>query len=370
MDDPARPFPDKPVTVFGGSGFLGHYVVNALAKRNYRVRVAVRRPHKAGLPQVFRIVGQVHSIQANLRYPESVAHAVRGAGVVVNLVGILQPKGKQTFDAVQADGARVVAEAAAATGARLVHVSAIGADLASQSAYARSKAEGEIAVRRSRPDAVVLRPSLMFGPGDSFFTRFAALSRILPVLPLAGAGTRFQPVYAGDVAEAIASAVDGIVPGGRTYELGGPEIKTLRELVAYMLQVIVRKRLIWSLSPGLSRAFAWKMEILDFVTLGLLPNEFKLTRDQVTLLQRDNVVSEAALKEGRTLEGMGIAPTAMAAIVPHYLVRFRKKGQFDHDRDVAFESPAPDMIAPESAGAGSQFQPGRGSGPAIGQSPR
>jgi NADH dehydrogenase len=366
MPDPARPF--ELVTVFGGSGFLGQYVVNALARRGYRMRVAVRRPNAARMPEVFGMVGQVQEVQANLRYPRSVRQAVRGAGAVVNLVGILQRSGAQTFEAVQAEGAGAVAEAAAEAGARLVHVSAIGADLASGSAYARSKAQGEVAVRKARPDAVVVRPSLMFGPGDSFFNRFAALSRMLPVLPLAGADTRFQPVYAGDVAEAIARAIDGTAAGGRTYELGGPEIRTLRELVAYMLDVIERKRLVVSLPPRLARIQATVLEALDFALLGLVPDNLKLTRDQVILLQHDNVVSDAAVSEGRTLEGLGIAPTAMEAIVPSYLVRFRRYGQFE--RNAAFESPPPDDLAPRSAGPGSQFEPGRAAGPAIGQGPR
>jgi NADH dehydrogenase len=190
---------------------------------------------------------------------------------------------------------------------------------------------------------------------------------MLPVLPLAGADTRFQPVYAGDVAEAIARAVDGAVAGGRTYELGGPEIKTLRELVAYMLEVVERRRLVVSLPLSLARLQATVMEALDLVTLGLLPDAFKLTRDQVVLLQRDNVVSDAALREGRTLQGLGITPTALEALVPSYLVRFRKRGQFE--RSAAVQSAAPDDLAPRSAGPGSQFQPGRGSGPAIGQNP-
>lgn len=370
MTDPARPFSPQLVTVFGGSGFLGHCVVNALAKGHYRVRVAVRRPHTAGLLQNYGSVGQVHTVQANLRYPASVAQAVQGAGLVINLVGILQPSGSQTFDTVHADGARTVAEAAAAAGARLIHVSALGADLASESEYARSKAEGELAVKRARPDAIILRPSLVFGPGDSFFNRFAFLSRLLPVLPLAGADTHFQPVFAGDVATAIARAADGTVAGGRTYELGGPETRTLRELVTYMLRVIERKRLILPLPLPLARAQATLLEALDFTTLGLVPDQFKLTRDQVMLLQRDNVVSDAARRDGRTLEGIGITPTTMEAVVPSYLVRFRRRGQFDRDRSAAFESPAPDTIAPESAGARSGFQPGRGSGPAIGETPR
>lgn len=342
MTDPARPF--ELVTVFGGSGFLGEYVVNALAKRGYRIRVAVRSPNTARTPQVFGMVGQVQAMAANLRSRDQVARAVRGAGAVVNLVGILQPSGAQTFAAVQAEGAEIVAEAAAAAGARLVHVSALGADLASGSAYARSKAEGEVAVQRARPDAVVLRPSLIFGPGDSFFNRFAALSRMLPVLPLAGADTRFQPVYAGDVAEAVARAVDGAVPGGRTYELGGPEISTLHELVDYMLETVERKRLVLSLTPRLARIQATLLETLDLVTLGLLPNDLKLTRDQVVLLQNDNVVSEAAVAEGRTLPGLGIAPTTIEAIVPSYLVRFRQRGQFD--RNAGVDSATPDDLKP------------------------
>jgi NADH dehydrogenase len=367
MTDPARPFSPHLVTVFGGSGFLGQYVVNALAKRNYRVRIAVRRPNAARLPQNFGMVGQVHTVQANLRYPDSVRQAVHGAGIVVNLVGVLQPAGAQTFETVHAEGARTVAEAAAAAGARVIHLSALGVDLASESAYARSKAEGEAAVMEAGPDAIVFRPSLMFGRGDSFFNRFAALSRMLPVLPLAGADTRFQPVFAGDVATAIAQGADGAVPVGRIYELGGPEVKTLCELVAYMLEVIERKRPIVSVPPSLARAQAAVMEVLDLVTLGLLPDEFKLTRDQVLLLRRDNVVSDSARRDGRTLEGLGITPTTIQAIVPAYLMRFRKTGQFDLDRNARFESASPDVIAPESAGPGSQFQPGLGAGPAIGK---
>src|SRR5215210_3410096 len=201
MADPTRLFSPRLVTVFGGSGFLGRYVIRALSKRNYRVRVAVRRPNLAGHVQPIGVVGQIQAVQANLRFPASVEAAVRGAEAVINLVGILQESGRQSFDAVQADGARAVAEAAAAVGARIVHVSAIGADPASESAYARTKAAGEAVIRQARSDAVIFRPSLIFGPGDSFFNRFALLARVLPVLPLAGADTRFQPVYAADVSE-------------------------------------------------------------------------------------------------------------------------------------------------------------------------
>lgn len=366
MVDAARPFSSQLVTVFGGSGFLGRYVIRALTKRNCRVRVAVRRPNLAGHVQPLGRVGQILAVQANLRFPSSIEAAVRDADVVVNLVGILQESGRQSFEAVQAEGARTVAEAAAAAGARMVHVSAIGADPNSQSAYARTKAAGEAAVRQARPDAVIVRPSVIFGPGDSFFNRFAALARLLPVLPLAGADARFQPVFAGDVSEAIGRAVDGQVPGGRVYELGGPEIKTLRELVEYVLAVTERRRVVLPIPPHAARIQAYVTETLDMLTLGLLPNDFKLTRDQIVLLGRDNVVSEEAIREGRTLEGIGVTPTALEAIVPSYLVRFRRTGQFDIMRDAAVPSNTPDMIAPTSMGPGSDFRPDRGTGPAVG----
>ena len=323
MTDPAHPF--ELVTVVGGSGFLGDYVVNALAKRGYRVRVAVRRPNAARIPEVFGMVGQVHSVQANLRYPESVRHALRGAGAVVNLVGILQRSGAQTFEAVQAEGARTVAEAAAAVGARLVHVSALGAALGSGSADARSKAEGELAVKKARPDAVVFRPSLMFGPGDSFFNRFATLSRMLPVLPLAGADTRFQPVYAGDVAEAIARAVDGQAQPGGIYELGGPEVLTFRQCLERVLQVTGRRRALLPVPFGIAQAMG---NVLQHLPGGLL------TADQVRMLRFDTIVSEPARAEGRTLEGLGIEPTALDLVLPTYLARFRPQGEFTQIRPV------------------------------------
>lgn len=322
------------VTVFGGSGFVGRHVVRALVKRGYRVRVAVRRPDLAGFLQPLGMVGQIHAVQANLRYPDSVAAAVKGASAVVNLVGILQEGGRQNFAAVQANGARVIAQACAAAGiARLVHVSAIGADAGSKSLYARSKAEGEAAVLAAVQGAVILRPSIVFGPEDGFFNRFAALARMLPALPLVGGGdTRFQPVFVGDVAEAVARGVDGIVTGGRIYELGGPEEKSFRELLAYICEVIDRKRLLLPLPFPLARIQAGVFEIVDTLTLGLLPDAIKLTRDQVTLLESDNVVSAAAVAEGRSFEGLGIAPVSVEAIVPSYLWRFRKTGQFDTAR--------------------------------------
>jgi NADH dehydrogenase len=354
------------VTVFGGSGFLGRYVVRALAHRGYRVLVAVRRPDLAGHLQPLGRVGQIHAVQANLRYPDSIAHAVAKADAVINLVGILQPRGPQRFDPLHAEGPRRIAEAAARD-VPVIQVSALGADPDSESVYARTKAAGEAAVLEIRPDAVVVRPSVLFGPGDSFFNRFASLARVLPVLPLAGADTRFQPVYAGDVAEVIARAVDRQIAGGRIYELGGPEIRTLREFVEYILRVIERRRLILPLPWGLANAQAAVTEILDKVTLGLLPDEVVVTRDQVTLLKRDNVVSEAARREGRTLEGLGILPTPPETMAPSYLVRFRKTGQFEIRPEPAWESAPPDVIAPRSAGPGSGFEPGAAPGPAVGE---
>lgn len=322
------------ITVFGGSGFIGRHVVRALVQRGYRVRVAVRRPDLAGFLQPLGTVGQIMSVQANLRYPDSVAAAVRGADAVINLVGILQEGGRQSFSAVQANGARAVAQACAAHRiTRLVQVSAIGAARESRSAYDRSKAEGEAAVLSLVPSAVVLRPSIVFGPEDSFFNRFASLARMLPVLPLVGGGeTKFQPVFVGDVAEAAARAIDGTIAGGRIYELGGPEVKSFKELLTYVCEVTGRKRVLVPLPFPLARLQARILEIVNTLTLGLLPDELMLTRDQVTLLEIDNVVSKQAKAEGRCFEGIGITPTSVEAVVPSYLWRFRKTGQFDTAR--------------------------------------
>src|SRR5262252_5831428 len=233
---------DTLVTVFGGSGFLGRHVVRALCKREYRIRVAVRRPELAGYLQPLGKVGQIHAVQANLRYPASVEAAMRDSDVAINLVGILAQSGAQTFDAVQAAGAAAVAKAAAAVGARMVHVSAIGADENSASHYARSKAAGEKAVLAAVPTATIFRPSVVFGPEDQFTNRFAALARMSPVLPLIGGGvTRLQPVYVGDVATAVADAVDGKTRPGATYEIGGPEVLTLREIIEIILAIADRK---------------------------------------------------------------------------------------------------------------------------------
>ncbi len=309
------------VTVFGGSGFLGRAVVRALCKRDYRIRVAVRRPELAGHLQPLGKVGQIHAVQANLRYPASVEAAMRGAHVAVNLVGILAQSSAQTFDAVQAEGAGHVAKAAAAAGARMVHVSAIGADANSASLYARSKAAGEQAVLAAVPGATIFRPSVVFGPEDDFTNRFAALARISPALPLIGGGlTRLQPVYVGDVATAVADAVEGNTRAGATYELGGPEVLTMREIMETILEITERERMLVSLPFGLAK--------LQALFLQFAPGPFRLTADQVELLRSDNVVSDAAKAAGLTLEGLGIAPDSLEAIAPQYLWRFRKAGQF------------------------------------------
>jgi uncharacterized protein YbjT (DUF2867 family) len=367
MPDPVVRPASQLVTVFGGSGFLGRHVVRALAKRGYRIRVAVRRPDLAQFLQPLGRVGQIVAVQANLRDPASVARAVEHADVVINLVGILQESGNQGFQRLQAEGAGAVARAAAAIGARVVHVSALGADAASPSAYASSKAAGEANVLAGRPDAVIFRPSIIFGPGDSFFNRFAGLARALPVLPLAGAGTRMQPVFAGDVAEAIALAVDGKATPGTTYELGGPEVQTLQHLVEYTLQVTMRRRIVLALPGPAARLQARAMEVANALTLGLLPDSLKLTRDQVTLLERDNVVSEAATKEGRTFAAFGIAPTAIEAVVPGYLWRFRKAGQFATGRGSPGMAAVPDLIASQPMGEHSAHHPEQAGGPAVGQ---
>jgi NADH dehydrogenase len=311
----------KLVTVFGGSGFVGRHVVRALAKRGYRVRVAVRNPDLAFHLQPLGGVGQIMAVQANLRFRWSVDRAVEGADHVVNLVGILFEGGGQSFDALQDFGARAVAEAARAVGAGLTHMSAIGADLKSASFYAASKGRGEAAVLETLKDAVILRPSVIFGPEDGFFNKFAGMARMLPFLPLIGGGnSKFQPVYVGDVAEAVARSVDGLVAGGKIYELGGAEVLSFKELMERTLEATGRKRILLPIP-------FWAAKIQGAV-LGLLPNPI-LTSDQVTLLETDKVVSGKAVKDGRTLQGIGISPTGLAAILPSYLWRFRKAGQFE-----------------------------------------
>ncbi|QRM53974.1 complex I NDUFA9 subunit family protein [Sinorhizobium sp. BG8] len=310
------------VTVFGGSGFVGRHVVRALARRGYRIRVAVRRPDLAGYLQPMGGVGQISFVQANLRYRNSVDRAVEGAQYVINCVGILFESGRNTFDAVQDFGARAVAEASRAAGAKLVHVSAIGADENSPSVYARTKGRAEKAVFATLPDAIVLRPSIVFGPEDGFFNKFAEMSRFAPALPLIGGGhTKFQPVYVADVAEAVARAIEGKVETGRIYELGGPEMLSFRQCLEMILRVVDRKRRLVSLPFGIASLIGSVSSLIPFVAP-------PLTSDQVTLLKTDNVVSDAAKKEGRTLQAFGITPSLVEVILPTYLVRYRPQGQF------------------------------------------
>lgn len=311
---------EQTVTVFGGSGFLGRYVVRELAKRGHRIRVACRRPDLAYHLQITGNMGQVMPIQANLRYPWSIERAVEGADHVVNLVGVLAETGRQTFDALQASGARAVADAARAAGAGMTQMSAIGANAGAPSAYARTKGEGEQAVLAAVPGARILRPSIVFGAEDQFFNRFAEMSRFAPFLPLIGGGaTRFQPVYVNDVAEAVAMSVDGLVPGGTVYELGGPEILTFRQMMEKMLAVVQRKRRFLNLSFGAAERLAGMMKLLPGAPL---------TADQVEQLKVDNVVSDAAIAEGRTFAAFGIQPKLLEAVLPTYLVRYRPQGQF------------------------------------------
>jgi NADH dehydrogenase len=310
------------VTVFGGSGFLGRHVVRALLRRGWRVRAAVRRPDLAGHLQPLGMIGWVQPVQANLRYRWSVDRAVEGADAVVNLVAIPYASGRQTFEAVHVFGARAVAEATRKAGiAGLVHVSAIGADAESTSAYARTKAKGEAAVRETLPGAVIMRPSLLFGADDHFFNRFAGLARALPALPLIGGGrTRFQPAFAGDVARAIADSIEGKATPGTTYELGGPEVKTFRECMEMILAVTERRRLLVPVP--------FPLAALAGAVLQYLPKPL-LTADQVRQLRVDNVVSEAAVREKRTFAAFGIEPDTLAAVLPTYLTRFRARGQFE-----------------------------------------
>ncbi|MCK7613677.1 complex I NDUFA9 subunit family protein [Roseibium sediminicola] len=314
----------KLVTVFGGSGFLGRHIVQALARRGHRVRAAVRRPDLATHLQPLGAPGQIMPVQANLRYRWSVDRAVIGADAVVNCVGILAPSGKQSFDAVQSFGPRAIAEAARGAGLdRVTHISAIGADADSTSAYARSKAMGEAGILETLPESIILRPSIVFGPEDDFFNKFADMARFAPVLPLLGGGdAKFQPVYVCDVAEAVARAVDGELNPG-TYELGGPEVKSFRECLEDMLAVTRRKRTLLPIPFPVASAMGKVFQMFPMAPF---------TADQVELLKTDNVVSDAAKSDGRTLEGIGIKPATLAAVLPTYLERYREHGQYDAHR--------------------------------------
>ncbi|MHB1110942.1 MAG: complex I NDUFA9 subunit family protein [Devosia sp.] len=310
------------VTIFGGAGFVGTQIVQLLARKGYRIRVAMRRPDLAQHVKPLGAVGQIVPIQANIRNAESVQRAVKGAQIVINLVGVGFERGRQRFRAVHTLGARNVAEAAKAAGAQqLVHMSALGADPQSRSAYARSKALGETEVLAAFPEAVIIRPSIIFGQGDGFFNFMGSLARFFPVLPLIGGKTKFQPVYVGDVAHAFAVAAEGGVKTGRIYELGGPEVLTHRTLLQRILHETMRHNPLLPLPAAIGKLLAAPFALLPFPPL--------LTADQVDLLQADNVVSPEAIEEKRTLAAFGVEPTPMDAILPSYLWRFRKHGQFD-----------------------------------------
>jgi uncharacterized protein YbjT (DUF2867 family) len=310
------------VTVFGGSGFVGRHVVRVLAKRGYRIRVAVRRPDLAGFLMTAGNLGQISFVQANLRYRNSIDRAVEDAQFVVNCVGILSETGRNTFDAVQEAGGRAVAEAARAVGAKLTHISAIGADAGSTSSYGRTKGKAEASILSIMPDAIIMRPSIVFGPEDGFFNKFADMSRLAPALPLIGGGkTKFQPVYVEDVAEAVGRAVDGKLAPGKIYELGGPEILSFRQCLETVLKVVNRKRRLVSMPFGLASLIGNVASMVPLITA-------PITADQVKLLKNDNVVSAAAEAEGRTLSGIGIRPTLLVSVLPSYLVRYRPQGQF------------------------------------------
>lgn len=309
------------ITLIGGSGFLGRHIVRSLAKRGYRIRVACRRPDLAGHVQPLGVPGQIMPVQANVRYPDSVAAVCEGAHAVVNLTGVLTSAGAQSFDAIHVFGADAAARAAKAARAKLfIQMSALGADPNSPSEYAKSKAEGEARARAAFSGAIILRPSIVFGPEDQFFNRFAAMARFSPALPLIGGGTtKFQPVFVGDIAQAVTKLIDAGLAAGRTYELGGPEVASFRELMDFTLQTVGRKRLLIPVP--------WPVARIQAMILGVLPKPL-LTTDQVELLKSDNVVSEEAIAERRTLQGLGITPRGYEAIVPSYLYRYRKAGQF------------------------------------------
>lgn len=310
------------VTVFGGSGFVGRHVVRLLAQRGYRIRVAVRRPDLAIFLQPIGNVGQISFAQANLRYRDSINKAVEGADHVVNCVGILFETGRNTFDAVQEFGGRAVAEAARDVGATLTHVSAIGANGTSASTYGRTKGRAEAAIQSILPNAVILRPSVIFGAEDDFFNKFAGMAQSMPVLPLVGGGkTKFQPVYVQDVAEAVARSVNGKLKPGAIYELGGQDVMTFRDCLEAVLAATYRQRPFVNLPFSIASMIGKVASMIPLVTP-------PLTSDQVTLLKTDNVVSPASVQNGLTLEGMGITPVRVASILPSYMVQYRVNGQF------------------------------------------
>ncbi|QEE37031.1 complex I NDUFA9 subunit family protein [Octadecabacter sp. SW4] len=318
----------KLVTIFGGSGFVGRYIARRMAKEGWRVRVAVRNPNEAMFVRTYGVVGQVEPVFCNIRDDASVRAVSQGADAVVNCVGVLDEVGKNTFDAVQADGAERVARIAAAEGiTRMVQISAIGADAESDSEYARSKAAGEAGVLQHMPKAMILRPSIVFGPEDDFFNRFAGMTRFGPVVPVVGADTLFQPVYVDDVAQAAVLGVTGDLSG--VYELGGPDVHTFRELMGTMLHVIRRRRMVVNIPFPIARLMAFGFSVGRVLSLGMVRGP--LTKDQVINLKNDNIVAQGA----QGFAALGIAPVPMEAILPDYLWRFRPSGQYSEIKESA-----------------------------------
>lgn len=312
----------KLVTIYGGSGFVGRYIARRMAKEGWRVRVAVRRPNEALHVKPYGVPGQVEPVLCNVRDDASVRAAMQGADAVVNCVGTFDRGGKNNFTAVQAEAPGRIARLAAESGVQtLVHISAIGANPDGASLYAQSKGEGEKAVLAAFPGAMILRPSVIFGSEDGFFNRFGAMSRMGPVLPVVGANTRFQPVHVDDVAQAAVKGVLGQARG--TYELGGPEVATFRDLMGKMLGIIRRRRLVLNIPFLVARIVATGLDFASALTLGLIPNKM-LTRDQVTSLTVDNVVSPGA----RTFADLGIVPADMDSVLPEYLWCYRPSGQY------------------------------------------
>jgi len=315
----------KLVTVFGGSGFVGRHLVASLTKRGYRVRVAVRRPAQAYSIAALGDVGQVQMLATNVRLRGSVQRALDGADVAVFLPGLLYNSGQNNFDNVQLEGAKNVAQLSATAGIPLIHMSALTGHAPVELDYVRTKRAAEAAVLEVCPQAIILRPSLIFGPEDRLFNKFADMARFSPFLPLLGGGqTRYQPVYVGDVAEMIALGVDGRLAEGILYELGGPEVMTLRQILTQILNIIERKR--WLVPLPLSLAIPLGALLGLLGKLPLMPT--LATAEQMRLIRYDSIVSDEAKKEGRTLEAVGIIPQASSAILASYLWRFRVQGQF------------------------------------------
>lgn len=318
----------KLVTIYGGSGFVGRYIARRMAKEGWRVRVAVRRPNEALFVKPYGVVGQVEPVFCNIRDDDSVRQAAMGADAVVNCVGTFEKRGKNNFDAVQHEGAERIARIAAELGvARMVHISAIGADAESNSVYAQTKAAGEEGVLQHMPGAVILRPSVIFGTEDGFFNRFAGMTRWGPILPVVGAGTKFQPVYVDDVAQAAVLGVTGAADG--VYELGGPDVATFRDLMNRMLGVIRRRRLVLNIPFFAAGIMGSMFDFAHMLSGGLIPA--MITADQVKSLRTDNVVAEDA----KGLADLGIKPTSMAVVLPEYLWRFRPSGQYDSIKESA-----------------------------------